>query len=134
MKRSQTAVTPLMTTNSKGKQKLAAGNAPSVSNIQNTYSIDESQKYMACRQYVDQRDLFRCLSEKDVDIEDLGTSIVALASKKEEVLKDTRKEVFAMKDHLRGSKNYQYELQQQLIETSSKCARRCSYASRVCCF
>jgi hypothetical protein len=65
-------------------------------------------------QYVDQRDLVRGLSEKEVEIEHLRTTIVAL-NEKAEVLEDMRKDVFALKELLRGSETHRYELQQQLI-------------------
>jgi hypothetical protein len=61
----------------------------------------------------------RGLSEKEVEIEHLRTTIVAL-SEKAEVLEDMRRDVFAMKDLLRSSETHRYELQQQLTETSRK--------------
>ena len=70
-------------------------------------------------QYVDQRDLVRGLSEKEVEIEHLRTTIVAL-SEKAEVLDDMRKDVFAMKELLRSSETHRYELQAQLTETARK--------------
>lgn len=61
-------------------------------------------------QYVDQRDLVRGLSEKEVEIEHLRTTIVAL-NEKAEVLEDMRKDVFAQKELLRSSEVHRYDLQ-----------------------
>lgn len=61
----------------------------------------------------------RGLSEKEVEIEHLRTTIVAL-SEKAEVLEDMRKDVFAVKDLLRNSEMHRLELQQQLTETAKK--------------
>lgn len=119
MNRSQTSTKPRPGTNSPGKQRVAAGNGPNASGIQNAYGIDDTQQYMVTPQYVDQRDLVRGLSEKEVEIEHLRTTIVAL-NEKAEVLEDMRKDVFALKELLRGSETHRYELQQQLIETSRK--------------
>ncbi len=68
---------------------------------------------------MDQRDLVRGLSEKEVEIEHLRTTIVAL-SEKAEVLEDMRKDVFAMKELLRSSETHRYELQAQLTDTARK--------------
>ena len=70
-------------------------------------------------QYVDQRDLVRGLSEKEVEIEHLRTTIVAL-NEKAEVLEDMRKDVFAQKELLRSSETHRFELQAQLTETARK--------------
>lgn len=52
----------------------------------------------------------RGLSEKEVEIEHLRTTIVAL-SEKAEVLEDMRKDVFALKDLLRNSETHRLDLQ-----------------------
>jgi len=68
---------------------------------------------------VDQRDLVRGLSEKEVEIEHLRTTIVAL-TEKADVIEDMHKDVFSMKDLLRASEAHRYDLQTQLTETARK--------------
>ena len=88
--------------------------------VQNAYGVPEdSQSYVMPPQYVDQRDLVRGLSEKEVEIEHLRTTIVAL-NEKAEVLEDMRKDVFAQKELLRSSETHRFELQAQLTETARK--------------
>ena len=74
-------------------------------------------------QYVDQRDLVRGLSEKEVEIEHLRTTIVAL-NEKAEVLEDMRKDVFALKELLRGENVLAHVLQHLslLIQSDYGCA------------
>ena len=110
MNRSQASTKGRPGTTSPGKQRVNGGAAVA----QNAYGAgpDDSAQYMGVPpQYVDQRDLVRGLSEKEVEIEHLRTTIVAL-SEKAEVLEDMRKDVFAMKDLLRNSETHRYELQQ----------------------